>query len=629
MAPKKTFLTYTQQKYKEFIAKKLAGQNEIIAFLAQLAKYHYQKTNIEKKNIGEIKENKLLSTFLNAHNNMFYSFYQDQKEEIDLSDNLYKKTIDWLIDEWNNIDPTNTNHSTNNSLVQIIQTITQKLSKGPYIDLALGTGRLLENLKLKQTEIEGTAIPIGNSILKTKTSVDLYNYGFDIDDNALYLADALLNYKNKDVILNFGNYKDNNSIRNVYKSLKFKELEKEYPVFMFDPPLGTKSIQAHPAEWRNKKEYSEIFKNNSSKDSTSDVLFLANYLFNAPEKSYFIGIFPESILNNNTKEYPNLRKYLIQNNLNYVILYDRPDSSRLVILVGTKDSTKLDENISLIKIFNQKGINNLSSEITTKISDDNIAITEAPRESFDIPYYNVQLPVKMKISVTAVKKHSVKELSDIIYEKEKDIFRYFYRIRKCVNENIFEDNIIQDEQPPIDQVPWYKDSSSPIAQCLRFFSNSSDKIPQLRFIENFESYNCNMVKIYFANLLKLYNDSRLDIEHETINCEEEIKNIVVKENNYIEKLIQYKWLYTIPPFLTNSLYDDIYKAYCQYWLEADIEKISELREKYSKAEISSGVKLLSNVGILKKFPYGQIVKDDFYIYNLYRPSFKFFDGGIL
>ena len=637
MATKKTFLTYIQQKYREFIAKKLASQNEIIAFLAQIAKYHYLKTSIEKKSIHDIKNidtirnDEKLQEFFKKYKNMFDSFYQNQQEEIALGDNLYKKTIDWLIEEWNNIDPTNTNKSTNSNLVKIIQAVAKKLSNGPYIDLAVGTGRLLENFKLNQTKVDGAAVPIGNSVLKTKTSVDLYNYGFDIDDNALYLADALLNYRDKNpyVKLNFGGYKFNNSIRNVYQSLKFKEWEKEYPVFMFDPPLGTKSIQARPAEWKNINDYREIFGNAENSDSTTDILFLANYLFNAHKKSYFIGIFPESILNNNTKEYPNLRKYLIQKNLNYVISYDRPDSSRLVILAGTKDKTKLNKNILSIKIFNQQGINNLSTEIDKKNSDDNVAITEAPRNSFSFPY-NIQLPSKIKFTATVVKQLSSKELAKEIFQKEKDLFRYSYRIRKFINENI--ENEIKQEEQPKDKEPWFKNSENSIAKDLVFFTNYSTFNQELSigYINNLTSNDYTNIKNYFTSLRNLYNNSRLDVEHESINFAEGIKeNNNEKREDFIEKLTKYKWIYTIPPFLKNKMYKDIYKAYCKYWLLNQKEEITGIMNQYSKSEISSGVKLLYNIGILKKLPFEQILKNDLYIYNLYRPSFKFFDGGIL
>lgn len=635
MAPKKNFLTYIQQKYREFIAKKLAGQNEIIAFLAQIAKYHYLKTSIEKKSIHDIKNidtirnDEKLQEFFKKYKNMFYSFYQDQQEEIILNNNLYKKTIDWLIEQWNDIDPTNTNKSTNSNLVKIIQTIAKKLSKGPYIDLALGTGRLLENFKLNQTEVDGAAVPLGNNVLKTKTPVDLYNYGFDIDDNALYLADALLNYKNKDVILNFGNNKDNNSIRNVYKSLKYKEWEKEYPVFMFDPPLGTKSIQAHPAEWKNKKEYLDIFKNNSSNDSTSDVLFLANYLFNAPEKSYFIGIFPESVLNNNTKEYPNLRKYLIQNNLNYVISYDRPDSSRLVILVGTKDKTKLNENILLIKIFNQQGINGLSTGIDTKISDDNVAITEALRTSFDIPYFNIQLPSKIKFTATVVKQLSSKELVEKIFQEEKYLLRCSYRIRKFISENIEEEKETNQKVEPKDY--WFqKDKSNQGLICKNTFAYINNELDNYRY--NFSKIDKDIqddnLKNFLSQFYIFYQNNRFNLKTGELDFAQAIKN---KKNSYnTDKFILYFTDYyenkNMPNFFKNTIYTKIYRTYCEYWILNKNTVSSEKGCKYLNSELSNAVKILTELGLLKKSNLSKITKDEYYIFNCYRPIFKYIDG---
>lgn len=627
MATKKNFLTYIQQKYREFIAKKLAGQNEIIAFLAQIAKYHYQKTTIEKKSINEIKNNKLLSNFFKEHNNMFDSFYQNQQEEIALGDNLYKKTIDWLIEEWNNIDPTNTNKSTNSNLVKIIQAVAKKLSNGPYIDLAVGTGRLLENFKLNQTKVDGAAVPIGNSVLKTKTPVDLYNYGFDIDDNALYLADALLNYEDKDVILNFGNYKDNNSIRNVYKNLKFKEWEKEYPVFMFDPPLGTKSIQAHPAEWKNIKDYREIFENTENSDSTTDILFLANYLFNASEKSYFIGIFPESILNNNTKEYPNLRKYLIKNNLNYVISYDRPDSSRLVILAGTKDKTKLNENILLIKIFNQQGINNLSAIIDTKSADNNASITEISRNSFTSPY-DIQLPIKINPEKTD-KQLSLNELKEEIFKKEKDLFRYSYRIRKFIKENIEVNIKLSSEIEPKDY--WFqKDESNQGILCKNTFAYIDNKLDNYKY--NFSKIYKNLqddnLKSFLSQFYMFYKSNRFNLKTGELDFAQAIKN---KKNNcnavkFILYFTDYYEKKNMPNFLKNVIYTEVYRIYCEYWILNEKIIYSEKGCKYSNSELSNAVKILTELGLFKKNNLSKIIKDKYYIFNCYRPILKYIDG---
>lgn len=623
MAQNKTFLAYLQQKYKEFIAQKLASHHQIIAFLAQIAKYHYLKTNIEKKSIHEIKNYQQIPDFFKTYNKLFYSFYQDQQEEFVLSDKLYKKTIDWLIEQWNNIDPTNTNKSTNKNLVKIIQTTAKKLSKGPYIDLAVGTGRLLENFKLNQTEVDGTAIPINNNVLKTKVSVDLLNYGFDIDDNALYLADALLNYKQTDVVLKFNNYKDNNGIKNVYQHLKFKEWKNEYPVFLFDPPLGTKSIQARPAAWKNSKDYTEIFGNTENSDSTTDILFLANYLFNAPEKSYFIGIFPESILNNNTKEYPNLRKYLIQKNLNYVISYDRPDSSRLVILAGTKDKTKLNKNILLIKIFNQQGINNLSTEIDKKISDDNVAITEAPRNSFSFPY-NIQLPSKIKFTATVVKQLSSKELAEEIFQKEKDLFRYSYRIRKFINENIDTKTDIPKEIEPKDY--WFQEQKSEQAQiCKAIYTYIESKLDSYKYKFSNVSMQDDMLKEFLFQLSIFYQNGRFNLKTRDLEFSEVVRK---REKNNMKPFMLFFTDYykqeNMPPFIKNDLYINVYKMYCEFWILN--KDVFSLKKKYLKSEILNAVRILIELGLLKKSKLSTIKKDEYFIFNYYRPKFKNIDG---
>ena len=228
--------------------------------------------------------------------------------------------------------------------------------------------------------------------------------------------------------------------------------------------------------------------------------------------------------------------------------------------------------------------------------------------------YNIQLPSKIKFTATLIKQLSSKELAKEIFQKEKDLFRYSYRIRKFINENI--ENEIKQEEQPKDKEPWFKNSENSVAKDLVFFTNYSTFNQELSigYINNLTSNNYTNIKNYFTSLRNLYNNSRLDVEHESINFAEGIKeNNNEKREDFIEKLTKYKWIYTIPPFLKNKMYKDIYKAYCKYWLLNQKEEITGIMNQYSKSEISSGEKLLYNIGIFKKLPFEQIIKNDLYL----------------
>lgn len=635
MAKKEVFINRLKAVYNDLSLKKIASKEEIIAYLAQLTKNHYQKLHINKLTIENIKSQPLLINNIDKSDSMFRIFYDTENNELPLSELQYKKAINWLVETWNNLDITNTNHSTNESLVRIIQKVARCISDGPYIDLALGTGKLLENMPLVNIKKQTSNTVLGNNLYKNIQDIDLYNYGFDIDLNVRYLADALLNYQYKLPIvkIEFESRKFNDSIRNDYSNLKFPEWKEKNPVFIFDPPLGAKSIQEHPVFFKNTDLYKKIFKNNEINESSSDILFLINYLINADSKSSFIGIFPESILNNNTKEYPNLRELLIKEYLNYVISYENSNLSRLVILVGTKVKEKLNNDISLIKIYNTEGIkelvNILNSESNYVNANQNIIKNTISRENFD-NLYRIIMPSRILDKNKIKKVLPLKTLTTQILENEKVILELAYRIN-----NLVQDTNLQENQSDIDyndnkdNIFWFEEEvhiNTPEAKILNQIKNYISISSNINFGKlNTDEIKEDNLKNIFVILLELYKQSRFDPKTLQINIEQTLDNRYRVRKDYFVR--QFADLYlkdSFVPFLNNQIYKDVYNAYCEYWI-LDENNIDVLRSNHPKQEIILAVKLLSELGLLKKVINPNTKKDDLYIYNTYRPKINFME----
>lgn len=631
MQKNKSFFNLIKTKYNEFILKKFAQPQEILAYLAQLTKNHYQKINLKRQGLKDIKQSKLNIDYFKSSNKMFCAFYQSEQESFTISKSEYKKIINWLIETWNNIDVTNTNCSTNDILVQIIQSIAKNISPGPYIDLALGTGKLMENMPLTKIDARNP-IPLGNRIYHRINDIDSYNYGFDIDPNSLYIADALLNYEEETpkVKINFDNYSQNNSIRNVYKNLRFKEWQNKYPVFMFDPPMGTKNIQENPANWKKENTYLKIFDNTNSNESSSDILFLMNYLINGQNNSYFIGLFPISVLNNSTQKYQNLRQYLIKNNLNYVITYDSSLLSRFVVLVGTKDKEKLNDNLEVINILNSHGIKELENIFNAKTNSEykNILLTNIERKNFNNSF-DITIPNKIKESNKEKEKLPAKILSSLILKNERELLKLSQSIYEYLLEtDLPESDDINIEKKEdilwfniaenIEQIPDAKKLNQ-IYNYTKYISNNSRQL----ILENIQDSN---LKNIFSNLLYLYKQARFDPKTHIINFEQEItKKLKVRKDYFVR---QFSPLYNktgfIPFLQTNSIYKDLYETFCEYWILGE-NNIENFRKNYNKSQISLAIKVLVEVGLLKPIDSKEILKDDLYIYNSYRPLINFME----
>ena len=133
------------------------------------------------------------------------------------------------------------------------------------------------------------------------------------------------------------------------------------------------------------------------------------------------------------------------------------------------------------------------------------------------------------------------------------------------------------------------------------------------------------LKNIFVILLELYKQSRFDPKTLQINIEQTLDNRYRVRKDYFVR--QFADLYlkdSFVPFLNNQIYKDVYNAYCEYWI-LDENNIDVLRSNHPKQEIILAVKLLSELGLLKKVINPNTKKDDLYIYNTYRPKINFME----
>ncbi len=193
------------------------------------------------------------------------------------------------------------------------------------IDLAVGSGRLLKDLPREL-------------VLKSNYSI----LGLDIDRRAGYISQAFLNLNNADIAFKYY-FKQYNSIAD--PSL-ISEIRGDQPsIFIFDPPMS--EVQPLPSQWD--LSATDLF--GKTGKINSELLFLVNILLHAPNKSWYIGLFPENITFDSSKIYQNIRKYLISSGLRFVVKLPTSSPGR-ILLVGQKEPASIIKAPSPILLFN-------------------------------------------------------------------------------------------------------------------------------------------------------------------------------------------------------------------------------------------------------------------------------------
>jgi hypothetical protein len=246
-----------------------------------------------------------------------------------------------IIIEWSE-ETTPDKKITPENVVKIMQSFAKNLIKNiedpEFIDLSVGTGSILENLP-----------------------GDIF--GFDVDGRLASIAQNYLFFSN-----DFApKIKKSDSISEEVFIFNEFQTSGNSSVFLFDPPMG--DSRAIPANWSG-SNYQEII-GNKTKKAASEALFLTNYLLHGPKDSFFIGLFPSSILFRSNHDYSTLRNYLMQNSLMFVIEVSDIRSSGKIILVGKKTQKNLNDFVPIITITdsNQDNSEFIANLVNIKVKD--------------------------------------------------------------------------------------------------------------------------------------------------------------------------------------------------------------------------------------------------------------------
>ena len=515
------------------------------------------------------------------------------------------------------------------SFTQKIITKIAKLlnSKGPYIDLAIGTGSLLK-------DFDGEV------------------WGGDINPKMVIIARCYLYFYSENVT-----YEDlKNDIRLQDSIETFDYSEYKNAVILFDPPMGDFRLYPKDEKWQN----TEILHYNKPVKLQSEILFLMSFLINANSNDYFIGLFPENILNKNNKDYNSVRKYLIENSLIAVIKV----LTGHVLLIGKKKlDVKKHPDISAIRIqeplnFEQldfitkeiikgKDINftpyfsiepsNLGTIIKEYDSIENYnkdfrSITYAIYKRNDLLKNNfiINLPEKLTYEdLHKNNKETPQELLKKINDNEEEIKIKLQHINDIVSQ------IQSKEETQYKFEPWFSNNKTEkINNALSYFY--SKYYLDLLTEDNIESWfdfqiRDNVMSENFTNLKTLFAGKRVKLlKNKAKIYFGENKENLQKDINWLEfynlfNPLKDKDLKCIFELINNDENIKlIFENLCQYWmLNKDEEKTYLKQNKYPLKEFTRCLKVLETLGLVVQVYVSDTSSSVVDLYERYMPNIKY------
>ncbi len=502
---------------------------------------------------------------------------------------------------------------TDSNTIRIVQKIAKLLrNEKPFIDWALG---------------------LGSSLI----GFDENAFGQEISEDMLEIAKANL-------LLN------SVSIDNLKRGDSLETPEFKDGIIFFDPPMGGQHTK--PSEW-NAKRTEDILGSKTGK-TAPELLFLTSFFLHASKDSYFIGLFPESIISRINNEAVNLRKFLINHSLKGLIKLES-----LVLIVGkgidwiSEDKAKelnKDDEIPIIRIKSDFSLTPFLSKTFTSFDDflqqlgkenllqtykrkelqkDNYVI-ELPYEIKDRKPENIQkIRAALKVNLESIQKeykqlnsdldnHLVKGQSEEESEDKsinKSDKKWFEIEPETEEETIPEDVLVLKElyQTNLiteqDEILWMLD-----------VLNLNDSL------EKFDDYNEIIKKLkilYEHKRLKIEDNALKIISSETepsVNDTEVSFNDFIKPEKFFSEIIG----------LLNEREKRIYQNICDYWLFGNEEKtfLHKNNKKEDLSDIVRTIKLLKSYGLLYSTQKQDKYKDTlFELYQTNRIFHPLFDGG--
>ena len=501
------------------------------------------------------------------------------------------------------------------SFTQKIITKIAKLlnSKGPYIDLAIGTGSLLK---------------------------DFYGevWGDDINPKMVIIARCYLYFHLENVT-----YEDlKNDIRLQDSIETFDYSEYKNAVILFDPPMGDFRLYPKDEKWQN----TEIIHYNKPVKLQSEILFLMSFLINANSNDYFIGLFPENILNKNNKDYNSVRKYLIENSLIAVIKV----LTGHILLIGKKklDVKKYPE-IPVIWMqtdFKEKQLDSILAEIIKGknfnfekhleigVDKDFRSITRVVynRKDFENNYI-INLPSKITSEDSGnIKIKSPKELLSSLQEKEDKIKFLIQNLSEKIANIEFDSDKTEDgESRPLWFEEYNEKNDPELINALKYFKMDYRLTPnninnyqdlQIRKGISADSYY-NLKILYKNNRVKLFkNKAKIYFGENKENLQ---KDINLQEFYNLFNPLKDKELKSIFELINNDeniklIFEDL----CQYWmLNKDEEKTYLKQNKYPLKEFTRCLKVLETLGLVVQVYVSDTGSSVVDLYERYMPNIKY------
>ena len=490
--------------------------------------------------------------------------------------------------------------------VKIMQAFAKKMHKGgTYIDPCVGTGRLLAGL-----------------------NADKY-YGFDVDRNAIKIADTYLNLIENNT--NRTRLSIKLSTENfLYTNMKFN-FDFILPTFIYDPPLN-EILEINDEKLRYELQNRANLSYNKN-TIPSEYLFLSKILLENNDKDLsYITTFLPSFTNAEDKFRQAYRKFLVEDSLIAIIQLNNSTGSNInkLILVGNT-KTILNHPIYLITPKDSDIPDDILDNIAQRcVSGDRIEdnefykytkIIQTSRNELEKNGYIINMP---QYYDNEIDPNSIKSLDEIAVEirnSQKRLYDTNQKLDRLINNlnngisqsfDINNDNVKASDKVP---TPWFQEEDNDIANALKQFVSIEQN-----WKEWGEECYISEITNYLKNIKILFKDNRLRVK----NNKFEIYSLKEKSEYKNDKsLSEYVFQANQDDPYISSLLESlskkqikIYNAFIeQHYNDNNKNYFSE----FTTSEIHSTIGTLKVLGLLytlpnvddsleKYFPYTNLLK---------------------
>lgn len=488
--------------------------------------------------------------------------------------------------------------------VKIMQVFAKKMYKGgTYIDPCVGTGRLLAGL-----------------------GADKY-YGFDVDRNAIKIADAYLN-----LIENNPN-RTRLSIKLSTENFLYTNMEYDFnfilPTFIYDPPLN-ETLEVNDEKLRYEL-HSRAYISYNKNTMPSEYLFLSKILLENEDKDLsYITTFLPSFTNGEDKFRQAYRKFLIEDSLIAIIQLNNSTGINInkLILVGNTKTT-LNHPIYLITPKDSDIPDDILDNIAQRcVSGDRIEdnefykytkIIQTSRNELEKNGYIINMPQYYNNEIDPNSIKSLDEIAVEIRNSQKRLYDTNQKLDRLINNlnnGISQSFDINNAKTIVKTLtPWFQEEDNDIANALKQFVSIEQN-----WKEWGEECYISEITNYLKNIKILFKDNRLRVK----NNKFEIYSLKEKSEYKNDKsLSEYVFQANQDDPYISSLLESlskkqikIYNAFIeQHYNDNNKNYFSE----FTTSEIHSTIGTLKVLGLLyilpnvedsleKYFPYTSLLK---------------------